>query len=234
MTASVTVAGVTDTLKPEHKKYEKALTDAANAMSETLNVINTPEFETMEGWKLKGNNEIDKIYSKRFAIGKIFTLRTILDMPREQLFFEHWDNFEEVAYRNKNTSMAKKVAILTPHVEIIHYAMKDSGLIKGRDFVTTRIYRRIDDDIIEAATSYDTDEVERYKKKTRGNLLLGSGRFRIHPKDSQKTIVDYIICLDFNGPDLTKPVVESVLSKLILQDAEHAREAIEKLKKSEI
>lgn len=64
----------------------------------------------------------------------------------------------------------------------------------------------------------------------RGKLLLGSGRFRIHPKDPQKTIVDYIICLDFNGPDLTKPVVESILSKLILQDAEYAREVIEKLK----
>lgn len=45
--------------------------------------------------------------------------------------------------------------------------MKDSGLVKGRDFVTTRIYRNIDGDIIEAARSYDTDEVERHKKKTR-------------------------------------------------------------------
>uniref|UniRef100_A0A0R3RZT6 START domain-containing protein n=1 Tax=Elaeophora elaphi TaxID=1147741 RepID=A0A0R3RZT6_9BILA len=230
MTISITVAGVTDTLKPEHEKFEKALNDAADAMNETLSVINTPEFETMEGWKLKNENKIDKIYAKRFAIGKIFTLRTTLDVPREVLFHEHWDNFEEVAYKNKNTSLAEKIAILTPHVEIIHYAMKDSGLVKGRDFVTTRIYRHIDGDIIEAARSYDTDEVKQHKKKTRGTLLLGSGRFRIHPKDPQKTIVDYIICLNFNGPDLTKPVVESVLSKLILQDAEYARETVEEMK----
>lgn len=64
----------------------------------------------------------------------------------------------------------------------------------------------------------------------RGKLLLGGGRFRVHPKDQQKTIVDYLICLDFNGPDLTKPVVESTLSKFILQDAEWAREQIEKAK----
>ncbi|VBB26617.1 unnamed protein product [Acanthocheilonema viteae] len=212
------------------KQYEKALNDAANAMIETLNVINTPEFETMEGWKLKNENKVDKIYAKRFAIGKIFTLRTTLDIPREKLFVEHWNNFEEAAYRNKNTSLAEKIVILTPHVEIIHYAMKDSGLMKGRDFVTTRIYRYINGDIIEAARSYDTDEVKRYKTKTRGNLLLGSGRFRIHPEDPQKTIVDYIICLDFNGPNLTKPAAESILSKFILQDAEHAREAVEELK----
>lgn len=45
--------------------------------------------------------------------------------------------------------------------------MKDSGVVKGRDFVTTRMYRRIDDVIIEAARSYETDEVERHKKKVR-------------------------------------------------------------------
>ncbi|MCP9264393.1 hypothetical protein DINM_022463 [Dirofilaria immitis] len=188
MTISITVAGVTDILKPEHKKYEKALNDAADAMNEILSIINTPEFETMEGWKLKKENKTDKIYAKRFAVGKIFTLRTILDIPREQLFSEHWDKFEETAYKNKNTSLAEKIAILSPHVQIIHYAMKDSGLIKGRDFVTTHIYRRINGDIIEAARSFDTDEVKQYKKKLGkvGNLLLGGGRFRIHPKDSQK------------------------------------------------
>lgn len=45
--------------------------------------------------------------------------------------------------------------------------MKDAGLVKGRDFITARIYRRVDDDIIEAARSFETDEVERYKKKIR-------------------------------------------------------------------
>ncbi|VDM33598.1 unnamed protein product [Toxocara canis] len=94
-------------------------------------------------------------------------LQTEMDAPRQQLFDEHWDNFVETAKLNKNTSLAEKVAVLSPHVEIIHYAMKDSGLVKGRDFVTSRIYRRVGDDIIEAARSYETDEVERYKKKIR-------------------------------------------------------------------
>uniref|UniRef100_A0A915PRD0 START domain-containing protein n=1 Tax=Setaria digitata TaxID=48799 RepID=A0A915PRD0_9BILA len=194
-------------------------------MSETLNVINAPEFETMEGWKLKSENKTDKIYSKRFAVGKVFTLRTTLDVPREELFLDHWNNFEQTAYKNKNTSLAEKIAILSPH-----YALKDFGLVKGRDFVTTRIYRRIDGDIIEAARSYDTEEVTRYKKKARGKLLLGGGRFRVHPEDPQKTIVDYIICLDMSAPDITKSVVEKLLSKFILEDAERVRQEIEKSK----
>lgn len=207
-----------------------ALVLAEEALNDVLSVLNTPEFETMEGWKKKKEKNNDTVFSKRFEFGKVFTLRIELDAPREQLFTEHWDHFVETANLNKNTSLAEKVAVLSPHVEIIHYAMKDAGLVKGRDFVTSRIYRRIDGDIIEAARSYDTDEVERYKKKIRGKLILGGGRFRVHPKDANKTLLDYLICLDFNGPDLTKPVVESTLSKFILQDADWAREEIERKK----
>ncbi|VDK75425.1 unnamed protein product [Litomosoides sigmodontis] len=138
MTISITVAGVTDTLRPEHEK-------------------------------------------------------TTLDMPREEFFFKHWNNFEEIACRNKNTSLGEKIAILTPHIDIIHvivvtfmnvkisvmrrhapssstclvlqYAMKDSGPVTGRDFVTTRINRHVDGDIIEAARSYNTDEVDDTRRK---------------------------------------------------------------------
>uniref|UniRef100_F1LCV3 START domain-containing protein n=1 Tax=Ascaris suum TaxID=6253 RepID=F1LCV3_ASCSU len=228
MPFSLTVAGVTDTLQQQHEKYEGALKAAGDAMNDVLHILSTPEFETMEGWKKKKENKSDVVYSRRFEFGKVFTLRIELDLPRQQLFDEHWDNFVETAKLNKNTSLAEKVAILSPHAEIIHYAMKDAGLVKGRDFITARIYRRVDDDIIEAARSFETDEVERYKKKIRGKLILGGGRFRVHPKDANKTIVDYLICLDFNGPDLTKPVVESTLSKFILQDAEWTREQVEK------
>lgn len=56
-------------------KYERALNDVVEAMNEVLSIINTPEFETMEGWKLKKENKIDKVFSKRFPVGKIFTLR---------------------------------------------------------------------------------------------------------------------------------------------------------------
>ncbi|VDM47531.1 unnamed protein product [Toxocara canis] len=156
MPHSITVAGVTDTLEPQHEKqfdlskstfkYGEALKLAADAMNDVLLVLNTPEFETMEGWKKKKENKSDIVYSKRFEFGKVFTLRVRRLLP------------------------------------------------------------------------------------TRGNLILGGGRLRVHPKDPNKTIIDYLVCLDFNGPDLTKPVVESTLSKFILQDAEWAKEQIEKKK----
>ncbi|VDK57933.1 unnamed protein product [Gongylonema pulchrum] len=120
MTISVTVAGVTDTLKPEHEKYGKALNEVMETMNEVIRIISTPEFETMDGWKLKKENKHDKVFSKRFPIGKIFTLRTELDAPREHLFTEHWDNFTQTAYLNKNTSLAEKVAVLSKHAEILH------------------------------------------------------------------------------------------------------------------
>ncbi|VDD87935.1 unnamed protein product [Enterobius vermicularis] len=230
MTISYTVAGLTDTLSTEHEKYAEALNNAGDAMKDVLTVLEDPGFETMEGWKKKKENKEDVVYSKRFPFGKVFTLRITLDAPREQIFSEHWDNFVETANLNKNTSLAEKIAILSPHAEVVHYAMKDSGLVKGRDFVTSRMYRRVDDVVLEAARSFETKEIERYKKKTRGKLILGGGRFRVHPENPQQTIVDYMISLDFNGPDLTKPIVESTISKFILQDAQWAKEHIEKKK----
>uniref|UniRef100_A0A158R3W2 START domain-containing protein n=1 Tax=Syphacia muris TaxID=451379 RepID=A0A158R3W2_9BILA len=229
---SYTVAGLTDVLSPENEQYAEALDTAGKAMEDVLTVLKDPGFETMEGWKKKKDNKDDVVYSKRFPFGKVFTLRAIMNASREEIFSEHWDNFVETAKLSKNTSLAEKVAILTPHVEIIHYAMKDSGLVKGRDFVTSRMYRRVDDVVLEAARSCEKPEIERYKKKTRGNLLLGGGRFQIHPEDPQKTIVDYMVALDFKGPDLTKPVVESTICKFILQDVQWAREHIAEKKKT--
>ncbi|VDN05598.1 unnamed protein product, partial [Thelazia callipaeda] len=155
------------------------------------------------------------------------------DAPCEQLFTDYWDKYEESAYRNKNTSLAQKIATFTPNVELIHHAVKDSGIVKGRDFVMTRIHRRINNEIIVAVRSYDTDEIKPHKKKIRSRILLGGGRFRIHPQDSQKSIIDFLICLDYSSIDLTKSVLESTISKHILQDTEWIRKDIEKHRRGE-
>lgn len=64
--------------------------------------------------------------------------------------------------------------------------------------------------------------------------MLGGGRFRIHPKDSTKTIVDYVMCVDFKSPDIPKAIMDATLSMLIIQDAESIRKQIEKLKREAV
>ncbi|MFH4984293.1 hypothetical protein AB6A40_011002 [Gnathostoma spinigerum] len=131
MPSSFTVAGVTDTLSPENEKYADALNDVGKTMETVLSIVQTPQFETMEGWKKKKENKIDTVYSKRFECGKIFTCRTVLPMARETIFTEHWDNFVETAKLSKNTSFVEKVAILSPHCEIVHVKFRE---IVGSNF----------------------------------------------------------------------------------------------------
>lgn len=74
-----------------------------------------------------------------------------------------------ILYMVKSTKLSPKFLLEFSSINdsILQYAMKDSGLVKGRDFVTSRMYRRVDDVVLEAARSFETKEIERYKKKTR-------------------------------------------------------------------
>ncbi|VDK29087.1 unnamed protein product [Gongylonema pulchrum] len=148
----------------------------------------------------------------------------------QQAFAEHWENFIDIINYNKNISSVKIVADLAPNMDIVYYAMKDMATIKGREFLTCRTFRRVGDEIIEAARSFNLSDVKQSSMKIRGHVILAGGRFRIHPKDSTKTIVDYVMCVDFKGPDIPKVIMDATMSMLIMQDAEYTRKQIEKLK----
>ncbi|VDN02014.1 unnamed protein product [Thelazia callipaeda] len=195
-----------------------------------MELVSMPDFEDREGWKQKISNKNDVVYSKRYTMGKVYTMRTVFDFPLQQVFAEHWENFVDIINFNKNISKVEMIADIPTNTNIVYYAMKDIATIKGREFLVCRTFRRVGDEIIEAARSFDCPDVMRNSQKIRGHLVLGGGRFRIFPRDSTKTIVDYVMCVDFKGPDIPKLVIDNTMCTLILQDAEFTRKHIEKLK----
>lgn len=40
-----------------------------------MELVNNPDFEDRDGWKRKNANGKDVVYSKRYAMGKVFTMR---------------------------------------------------------------------------------------------------------------------------------------------------------------
>lgn len=66
----------------------------------------------------------------------------------------------------------------------------------------------------------------------RGNLILGGGRFRGCPNDSTKTIVDYVMCVDFKETKIPDITMDATIITLIMQDAEYTKKQILKLKVS--
>uniref|UniRef100_A0A0R3S3H3 START domain-containing protein n=1 Tax=Elaeophora elaphi TaxID=1147741 RepID=A0A0R3S3H3_9BILA len=218
----------------DNQNYEEGVRQANEALRDLMELVNTPGFEDHDGWKQKISNKNDVVYSKRYKMGKVFTMRTNFNFPLQQAFVEHWENFVDITQHNKNISSVKIVADLSSNTDIVYYAMNDISSIKGREFLMCRTFRRADNEIIEAARSFDLPGFEYNPQKIRGHIVLGGGRFRIHPKDSTKTIVDYVMCVDFKSPDIPKTIMDATLSMLIIQDAESIRKQIEKLKREAV
>ena len=90
-------------------------------------------------------------------------------------------------------------------------------IIKSRDFVTARIWRKIEDQIYIGARSVEVDEIKETKDRVRGKLYIGCGR--LTPVDGNKTKVEYILSIDFKGL-IPKTIINSAMGKLILKDFE--------------
>ncbi|VDD97302.1 unnamed protein product [Enterobius vermicularis] len=195
-----------------------------------MELVNNPDFEDRDGWKRKNANGKDVVYSKRYAMGKVFTMRTEFDFPLQQAFAEHWENFTDIIHFNKNISDVKVIAELATNSDVVYYALKDVAVVKGREFLTCRTFKRIGNEIMEAARSFDLEDVPRNPLKIRGEVVLAGGRFRMHPKDCTRTVVDYVMCVDFNGPDIPKMIMDATIGMFIMQDAQYTRRQIEKLK----
>ncbi|KAM3725348.1 Steroidogenic acute regulatory-like protein [Dirofilaria immitis] len=219
---------------PDKKKYAESVRQANEALRDLMELVNMPDFEDHDGWKQKSANKNDIVYTKRYKMGKVFTMRTVFNFPLQQAFVEHWENFVDIIHYNKNISSVKIIADLSSNTDIVYYAMNDISTIKGREFLMCRTFRRADNEIIEAARSIDLPGFEYNPQKIRGHIVLGGGRFRIHPKDSTKTIVDYVMCVDFKSPDVPKVIMDATLSMLIMQDAESIRQQIERLKREAV
>ncbi|VDM93452.1 unnamed protein product [Onchocerca ochengi] len=233
MDSAITSANTSDGNR-NNQKYEEGIRQANEALRDLMELVNMPDFEDHDGWKRKTSNKTDIVYAKHYKMGKVFTMRTVFNFPLQQAFVEHWENFVDIIHYNKNISSVKIIADLSSNTDIVYYAMNDISTIKGREFLMCRTFRRTDNEIIEAARSINLPDFESNPQKIRGQIILGGGRFRIHPKDSTKTVVDYVMCVDFKSPDIPNVIMDATLSMLIMQDAESIRRQIERLKREAV
>uniref|UniRef100_A0A8R1TUY0 START domain-containing protein n=1 Tax=Onchocerca volvulus TaxID=6282 RepID=A0A8R1TUY0_ONCVO len=234
MASVITSASIPNIIPSSDEKYAEGMRLANDALQDMLELVNMPDFENHEGWKQKSANKNDIVFSKYYALGKIFTMRTIFDFPLQPCFAEHWENFADITKYNKNISSVKIIDDLAPNMDVVYYAMKDFATIKGREFLMCRTFRSFGDEIIEAARSFDFMGAEHDPQKIRGHIILAGGRFRICPVDSAKTIVDYVMCVDFKEKNIPKIIIDATMSTLIMQDAEFTRKQIEKLKQEAV
>uniref|UniRef100_A0A8R1U0G9 START domain-containing protein n=1 Tax=Onchocerca volvulus TaxID=6282 RepID=A0A8R1U0G9_ONCVO len=251
---TISVGGLSETLPARLNKacfleYSNAFKNAENAMKLLLEICASPSFETMENWNKSYEKNGEKVYSKQFDIGKIFTLKIIFNETVQNLFYEHWDKITTTPLWNPNFTYMERIEKLTSHCDILKFATTDIMFMKGREFLACRLYRKIGSIIYIAARSFEINEIPEMKGKIRylnliisetvriksyhsGNsadMLLGAGRFSPHSPDPQKTLIDYAFCVN---PKINLPqrLIDTFIAYTIHRDSVFARKNVRKLR----
>ncbi|KAH7694985.1 Protein STRL-1 b [Aphelenchoides avenae] len=228
---SVTLHGVTDTLAPEHEKYADVLKSAEAAFNEAYAIFTTPEYKTKEGWKKEAEEGGATVHSKVFKFGKLFALSAELPLSVEEVYEDNWNGLEKISEWNANIDFARHVAKLSEHCNIVHYGNAPVLVVSGRDYVASRLHRKVDGTHYIVAHSVKLPEVPETKERVRATINMGGGRFRPHPTKDDVTLIDFALSIDFKG-FIPGRVVEAVMGKLLLKEYEENRKHCEQIKNS--
>ncbi|KHN77282.1 hypothetical protein Tcan_16739 [Toxocara canis] len=115
------IAAANDASSENSDKYAEGLRKANEALRDLMELVSMPDFEQRDGWKRKNSNRSDIVFSKRYSMGKVFTMRTVFDFPLQQAFAEHWENFIDIIHYNKNISNVRVIAELSAHADVVYF-----------------------------------------------------------------------------------------------------------------
>uniref|UniRef100_A0AC34R135 START domain-containing protein n=1 Tax=Panagrolaimus sp. JU765 TaxID=591449 RepID=A0AC34R135_9BILA len=217
MTSTIEFNGIVDVLKPEHAKYEKAFVQIGEGFKLASEIFNDDDFEKKKGWKVDSESHGMTVHTKTYPFGKVFALTAQFAAPIETVFDVTVRDFGNTSKWSTNIIKSEVVVQLTDNVDIVHYANPDVMIVKSRDYVTGRIWRKIEDQYYIGARSVDVDDLKETKEHVRGKLHLGCGR--LSPIGETRTQIEYLLCIDFKGL-IPKTVVNAVMGKLVIKDFE--------------
>ncbi|GMR52818.1 hypothetical protein PMAYCL1PPCAC_23013, partial [Pristionchus mayeri] len=223
MVKSINVAGKEEQLPPECALNEDAFTTAGDVMKHSLEIINSPDFDSKAGWKLDCQSDGVTVHYKDLPDGRYFAGRCKVKISAKDLVYQFWNNLDTDHEWNDNIKSAKVIKKITDYVDIVTYCSNDILIIKSRDFVSSRCLRHYNNSWILAGRSIEMKEFPETKTAVRGYLHLGLGRSVPDPEDPEHScIYDYIVCMDLKGM-MFKSAVNQVMGRATLKDIENVR-----------
>ncbi|KAK5965051.1 START domain-containing protein, partial [Trichostrongylus colubriformis] len=124
-------------------QYGKGLRSTAHALVEALKIFDDAKRADRKDWKQKAENKGDKCFNKRFPIGKVYYLKKVLNIDYETLFKSHWNEVERTPEWNENVHSLKRIDTISEYADVLHYTTSDVIVVKGRDFVVCRMWRKV-------------------------------------------------------------------------------------------
>lgn len=228
---SLTIHGVTDTLDEDDQQYSDALQTAGDVFAEVEALFNDDNYESRTGWfKDESNDDGDIVYAKDTSNGRMVTISTELPMPPDFVMKETWDGMETLPEWNQNINFAGVIASPTDHFDVVTYGNNDVLVVSGREFVSARIWRKVDDGYILASRSVKIPSFKsKHKGKVRAHLHIAGARFRPNPSNPETTLTDVVMLAELKG-FLPKMLVNKVIGRIMLMDTVTNRNHFKDLK----
>uniref|UniRef100_A0A915E4I4 START domain-containing protein n=1 Tax=Ditylenchus dipsaci TaxID=166011 RepID=A0A915E4I4_9BILA len=215
---SVEVHGVVDQLTPENEKYSTCLKQIADAFDQAYSIFTCPDFESRAGWSVETKQSDAVVHSIFLKEGrKLFCVKGELACSMEKAVEDNWLGLDGVSKWNQNIDFSKRLFELTENVDVVHYGNAPVLFVSGRDYVVGRMSRRIKESHYVVAHSIEGPDLPVAKDRVRGTIHLGGGRYSQHPTDPNKTIIDFIICLDLGGM-FPASILNSMMGRLFLKE----------------
>ncbi|KAK6729380.1 hypothetical protein RB195_006437 [Necator americanus] len=133
---------------------------------------------------------------------------------------------EKTPQWNSNVHSVDRLGRISDHADILHYTTSEVVVIKGRDFVVCRMWRKVGDSYVVTATSFEND-VPVVSKKKRGWVNVCAGKFTPLHSDPSKCIVEYIVSVDLKDKLTPKAVLSSGIADMLIKDARNADKYID-------
>ncbi|KAK6046685.1 START domain protein [Cooperia oncophora] len=221
MSTTVKLLEIEDTTSDS--QYGMGLRNTAHAFVEALEVFDDAKRADRKDWKEKAEHKGDKCFNKHFPIGKVYYLKKLYNVDAETMFKHHWNR--------ENAGMEWKCAECGTYCYdqrdgryYSHYTTSDSIGIKGRDFVVCRMWRKVGDSYVVAATSFETDIPVAAKKK-RGWANVVAGKFAPLANDPSKCTIEYLVSVDLKDKVTPKA---PLIAETMIKDARYAFKIVEK------
>uniref|UniRef100_A0A914VZT9 START domain-containing protein n=1 Tax=Plectus sambesii TaxID=2011161 RepID=A0A914VZT9_9BILA len=192
------LAGFTETLRSPESKALEWHKTATEGFEESLALFNSDDYSTKNGWKKEEEDS---------KTGAIIYSRPMKD---GKLF------------------CVRRVTWLGEQSDIIHIIVKEYLVVKSRDLVTARVWRKLDDSLMVAGRSIDCHLLPPQKNRVRAELKFATARFTPSSEKAGHCVMEYLTQGDLKGW-LPKSVINAVMSKFLLQDVVIQRNRVERI-----
>ncbi|GMT22376.1 hypothetical protein PFISCL1PPCAC_13673, partial [Pristionchus fissidentatus] len=200
-------------------QYAFSLKTAEAAFIDAEKLFAEESFKTKKGWKKEGEHSAIAVWAKSTPQGKIISVSAVLDCPLEAAMNETWRGIDTLTSWNTQINYAEIIVTLSDHADILIYGNNDVLVVTGREFLTTRLYRKTGDGYIMASRSVELPEKPEGTERIRANVILGASRLRVDPTNARRTLCDVVMLGDLKGT-MPKQIVDTVLPTVMVMATE--------------